>query len=277
MRMPFLRWVMGVILAALAGGCGASQEPAGPRPPSKPTSVGPPRLLHRGSGGHHRGSTGHQWAGEDVILGFEIVDDGTRAPIDGASVEIINPYSEQIAPTQSTWTDGRTRLVAYNWWMYAREEGLPPESYFLGDLWLQVTAPGYKPVKVSLRKFVGERRAIDEVPWIKSRPRFSESIPSPLIVSLRKGERKPPQGIHLIAGNYRGDRRGLVLDIYGDGTFRIYDQHQHGRNPAGFGFAEILDGKLKPTYAESGSRSEGNPQMTALVAEVDSVIKERSP
>jgi hypothetical protein len=255
--VPFLRWVTGLILAALAGGCGASQGPAS-RPPPKPTSVAPPRRFDQSP-------RGHQWVPEAVVLEFEISDEGTHAPIEGASVEIINPYSLQIGPTQSTWTEGGIRLVAYHWWMYAQEEGLPPESYFLGNLWLQVTAPRYETVKVPLRKFVSERRAIDKVPWVKS---------SPLVVSLRKGERKPPRRI---VGKYRGDQHlRLVLDIYGDGTFSVCNQHAHGCNPSGFGFAEIVDGKLKLTYAESQSYSEGHPEMTELLAKVDSAIKERS-
>ena len=127
-----------------------------------------------------------------------------------------------------------------------------------------MNAPGYEPLKVSLPKFVSERRAVDKVPWVKS---------PPLIVALRKGQPKTPQ-LGFIAGSYRGDgAEHFELDIYADDTFSVSHQMYHGRPVVGFGFAEIVEGKLRLQYAESGSRSEGHPMMQPILAQVDALIK----
>lgn len=127
-----------------------------------------------------------------------------------------------------------------------------------------MNAPGYEQLKVSLLKFVSERRAVDKVPWVK---------PPPLIVALRRGQANAPH-LGFIARSYWGDgAEHFVLDIYGDGTFRVSHQMHHGRPLVGFGIAEIVDGKLRLQYAESGSRSEGHPMMQPILAQVDALIK----
>ncbi len=117
----------------------------------------------------------------------------------------------------------------------------------------------------ALRDFVGERRMDDETSLAK---------PAPLVVAMRKGERKPTR-LEFIAGYYSLDK-GLWfrLAIYADGTFSVYIQDQHGRIPVGFGFAKFVDGRLTLTYAESDSYRASYPQMTELLGVVHAVIKQ---
>ena len=168
MRMPFVQWVMGLtLLASLAGGCGVSQGPVtplvSPMPLAvSPDAVGPRRVRH------------------EVVLEFQIVDEVSRKAIEIASLETRNAYRGDSAPIRAVKNGaGIWRLVFQSW--YVPQPELPPESYFLGGLWLDINAPGYEPVKASLRNFVGERRPIDEVPSENS---------APLVVTLRKGERE---------------------------------------------------------------------------------------
>ena len=257
MRMPqFFFSAMGLLV--LAGGCDSSQGPVTPTPAKAivvPTPVlGPPI------------DDENRWAQREVTLEFQITDQSSRAQVESASVEIIYAYQPEHRVIRSSRTDAGIWRLGYEG-RYLRDEKPLPESYFLAGRWLKITAPGYEPVQVSLRKFVGQRRAIDKVPWVKS---------APLVVALRKGQSKTPQ-LGFLVGRYPATRRRLrfVLTIYGNDTFSVCFQHQHGCNPSGFGLAEIVDGKLKLRYAEEGT-SDDDPKMAPSLAEINSLIREHS-
>ena len=249
MRIPCLCRATGVILATLATGCGLWEEPSPPAAP--PVSFvtsdldGPRKVSHV------------------TVLDFQIIDSVSRAPIETGSLQIryAYAYAQPIGAVKNG--KGIWRLTFQTW--YFPQPDLPSESYFLGGQWLEVDAPGYDRVKVPLREFVGERRADDEASSEKS---------APLVVSLRKGECKPKR-LEFIAGHYSADEGvSFILHIDADGTFGVYIQDQHGRVPVGFGFAEIVDGRLTLTYAESNSHLASSPRMTELLAMVHAVIKQ---
>ena len=262
MRMPlFLSSATGLML--LAGGCDSSPGPVSPISPTAivvPTPASPPKRIAdvevRPKSWDYDEDL---WAQQEVTLEFQVFDQDSRKPIESASVEIVYAYQPEFNVIQPNRADGGIRRLVYQG-RYVRCEELPPESYFLAGRWLKITAPGYEPIQVSLRKFVGQQRAIDKVPWVKS---------APLVVALRKGQPKTPQ-LGFIAGRYHG---GFVLRIYGDDSFSVCLQHAHGCNPSGYGFAEIVDGKLKLRYEERGT-SEGDPRMAPILARINSLIRE---
>lgn len=252
MRMPLLFFSV-IGLMSFAGGCDSSPGPVSPTSPK--AIAGPPPVI----------VAERTLAQHEVTLEFQITDQSSQEQVENASVEMIYAYQREFNAIRSTRTDAGIWRLVYEG-RYFRDQQLPPEADFLRDLWLVVTAPGYETFKVSLKKFVGERRPIDRVPWVKS---------PPLVVSLRKGQPKTPR-LAFFAGRYRGDSMSqFVLNIYGDDTFSVYLQDQHSQVRAGFGFAEIADGKLKLRYEEKG-RLEGHPGMAPILAEINSLLREYS-
>ena len=125
--------------------------------------------------------------------------------------------------------------------------------------------PGTNPVKLPLRKSVGQQRQIDAVPWMK---------PSPLIVALRKGQPTTPQ-LGFLAGQYRGESRPMfVLDIYEDDALSAYIEEEHHQIYCGFGFAEIAGGKLKLRYRGDQPALRGSSSLAQILAEINSLIRE---
>jgi hypothetical protein len=134
MRMQLLCLMIELaLLVAVSGGCDTPHEPTDPplqTPQFKPRE--------------------HQWLSHQVILEFRIIDQDTRAPIEGITVEISDPFRSYLFPIRAIPPDDvGIRRLSYQE-EYAQDDGLPPESRFLAGYWLDVAAPGYEPVKASL-------------------------------------------------------------------------------------------------------------------------------
>jgi hypothetical protein len=263
MRAHFKRFAIGLAaLAPLFGGCDSSQKAASLAPQLDEFAPIDPAVFKQLEFGHAE----RDWAYHDVVLEFQVIDVSSRTPIERASVEIVNAFQFDPEPIRASSNDAGLARLAYQG-RYLPENGLPPESDFLGDMWLTVSAPQYETMRVALRNFVRTQRTIDIVPWVKS---------ADFIVALRKGTNKY-QPIGFIAGRYSERGSDLVLEVFGNGTFSLCQKHQHGCTPAGFGFAEVINDTLKLTFAEPSNPLEGSPELQAVLRRVNALIQEQPP
>jgi hypothetical protein len=266
MRQAFRTFKISLVaLAILAGGCD-SLQPSAPVAASKP----PPA----GAKTRSVGTSTSRWECHTVVLEFYIVDEHSGAAIENATVLASYPYHPDSLPIRWVRNEAGIGRLSYQRQYFPGQ--VAAESLLLRNMWLVVIAPNYQTFRTSLREFVAHQRPVDKPHSIKS---------PPLFVALRKGERETPP-IDFIADRYQETENSFnpILIISGDGMFRIYRQDQHSQRPLGFGFARVVDEKVKLTFAEDNHLTyegdnyplEGSEQVQQLVAMVNSRIQEQA-